>query len=203
MSMSRGRKILITITAAGAGLLGLGGCMVLKNPPMDNSAIDAYSRAAASEVNGPSTESDPSQAILDGISRWKALLADLSEENIRGKTASVYADTLFFNDTLKTLRSAEEIESYLLETAGMLQFGRVTYEDVAISGDNVYIRWRMVYRSKTLNKKQDIVTIGMSHLRFDPQGKVVLHQDFWDSTRGIFEHVPVIGAGIRAVKKRL
>lgn len=61
----------------------------------------------------------------------------------------------------------------------------------------------MVYRSKTLSKKQDIITIGMSHLRFDGAGKVVLHQDFWDSTRGIFEHVPLIGNGIRAVKKRL
>jgi hypothetical protein len=47
------------------------------------------------------------------------------------------------------------------------------------------------------------VTIGMTHLRFDSEGKVVLHQDFWDSTRGIFEHVPVMGAGIRLVKKRL
>ena len=131
------------------------------------------------------------------------MIGNFSEENIKGKVAAVYADDLFFNDTVKTVRRAAELEAYLLETAEMLVHGSVEYEDVVESGEDVYVRWRMVYQSKKLAKHQDIVTIGMSHLRFNEEGKVILHQDFWDSTRGIFEHVPVIGSGIRAIKKRL
>ncbi|MGI9240450.1 MAG: nuclear transport factor 2 family protein [Verrucomicrobiales bacterium] len=194
------RRPLLYLAAAGAALLSFGGCLALKPHQMDNSAIEAYATAAKKTDSGTTA---PGTSTQQGIERWKALLADLSEENIRGKTSSVYADKFFFNDTLKTLHGPEELEDYLLETAEMLQYGRVSYEDVAISGDDVYIRWRMVYRSKKLNKKQDIDTIGVSHLRFDSAGKVVLHQDFWDSTRGIFEHVPLVGSGIRAVKKRL
>jgi hypothetical protein len=32
---------------------------------------------------------------------------------------------------------------------------------------------------------------------------VVLHQDYWDSAAGLFEHVPVVGRLIRTVKSRL
>lgn len=194
--MPRQRTLILTAAAA-ACLVALGGCLALSPHQMDNSAIDAY----AETTKLPAT-SDPETRDA-GIERWKQLLSDFSVENLKGKVGAVYADETFFNDTLKTLRTAEAIEEYLIETAEMLNYGRVSYDDVAISGDDVYIRWTMVYQSKTLSKGQDIITIGMSHLRFDEAGKVVLHQDFWDSTRGIFEHVPLIGSGIRAVKKRL
>jgi hypothetical protein len=32
---------------------------------------------------------------------------------------------------------------------------------------------------------------------------VLLHQDYWDSTAGLFQHVPALGTGIRAIKARL
>jgi ketosteroid isomerase-like protein len=162
--------------------------------------IDAYATAAAKEKSGSALGE---QERIQAIKRWQSLLGDLSTENVQGKVDAVYSADAFFNDTLKTLLGAAAIEDYLVETAELLDYGRVAFEDVAISGEDVYVRWRMVYRSKVLSKKQDIVTIGMTHLRFNRDGKVSLHQDFWDSTRGIFEHVPIVGAGIRMVKKRL
>lgn len=165
---------------------------------MDNSQINAY----ASET-GKSAASATSESTELGIERWKSLVGDFSVSNLKGNVASVYAEQTFFNDTLKTFRDPRAIEDYLIETAEMLKYGRVDYQDTAISGNDVYVRWKMTYRSKKLAKDDDIVTIGMSHLRFDEAGKVILHQDFWDSTRGVFEHVPVIGSGIRMIKKRL
>ncbi|MFT4549930.1 MAG: hypothetical protein ACI8XO_001598 [Verrucomicrobiales bacterium] len=191
------RKILIPLAAI-ACLVGLGGCFLLQTHPMDNSQINAY----ASET-GKSAASATSESTELGIERWKSLVGDFSVSNLKGNVASVYAEQTFFNDTLKTFRDPRAIEDYLIETAEMLKYGRVDYQDTAISGNDVYVRWKMTYRSKKLAKDDDIVTIGMSHLRFDEAGKVILHQDFWDSTRGVFEHVPVIGSGIRMIKKRL
>jgi hypothetical protein len=42
----------------------------------------------------------------------------------------------------------------------------------------------------------------MTHLRFDRDGRVIYHQDYWDSGSALFEKIPVLGGGIRAVKKR-
>lgn len=41
------------------------------------------------------------------------------------------------------------------------------------------------------------------HLRFDAEGKVILQQDIWDSTAGILERIPVLGAAIRAIERRI
>jgi len=41
------------------------------------------------------------------------------------------------------------------------------------------------------------------HLRFDAEGKVILQQNVWDSTAGILERIPVLGAAIRAIERRI
>jgi hypothetical protein len=45
-------------------------------------------------------------------------------------------------------------------------------------------------------------TLGVTHIRFNAQGEVVLHQDFWDSGLGFYSHIPVLGAGVRAIGRR-
>lgn len=192
----------IRIALAGAMAMASIGCSGHFSRTMKNSneAIDTYARMTRSLESKPSASV---QKQKGGLRRWQSLFSDLSAENVSGKVEGVYSSDAFFNDTLKTLTGAKAIEAYMIETADVLVYGKVQFEDVATSGNDTYVRWRMSYRSKVLSKKEDIVTIGMTHLRFDESGKVVLHQDFWDSTRGVFQHVPVVGAGIRLVKKRL
>jgi hypothetical protein len=40
----------------------------------------------------------------------------------------------------------------------------------------------------------------MTHLKFNREGRIVLHQDYWDSTAGFFEYVPILGPVIRWIK---
>jgi hypothetical protein len=173
----------------------LAGCTA----PLNDEAIEEYHRASAAGSAAVSSE-----AAERGLENWKTLLSNLTVENIHGKTSQVYAERTFFNDTLKTLRTSAEIEAYLLETAKMLESGTVEYRDTVRSEDgSYYVRWEMVYRGKKLAGGQPIRTIGMSQLRFDERGRVILHQDFWDASRGIFEHIPVIGPQVRWVKGKL
>lgn len=180
-------------------LLGLLAGCASSLPPGADAPLEEYRAALARAREVSSTP----EARRQGLERWKDLLSEFSEENLSGKAARVYAGETFFNDTLKTLRGAEEIEAYLLETAAMLESGTVEFLDtVETAQGDVYARWEMVYRGKKLAGGEPIRTIGMSHLRFDEEGKVILHQDFWDSARGIFEHVPVVGGQVRFLKNR-
>ena len=135
------------------------------------------------------------------IARFRGFFADVTEDSVRAKTAKVYAPDAFFNDTLKTLRGAPAIEEYFLKVASHSDYVRATVVDVSRSGDNYYLRWVMDTRFRGSNKT--IRTIGMTHVRFNREGLVVLHQDFWDSTAGFFEHVPVLGPAIRGIKSLL
>jgi hypothetical protein len=46
-----------------------------------------------------------------------------------------------------------------------------------------------------------LVTVGISHVRYDAEGKAIFHQDYWD-TGAVCEKIPVMGAVIRWIKKK-
>ena len=57
----------------------------------------------------------------------------------------------------------------------------------------------MEIRAKGLAGGQPVITEGLSQLRFDDQGRIVLHQDFWNPSAGIYQHLPLLGPAIRFV----
>lgn len=136
------------------------------------------------------------------VQRVKDYFAVMTEDSVRRQTRLVYAPEAYLNDTLKSLSGATAIEDYFLATVRKAESVTVRFEDAAESGGNYYFRWVMDTRLKKLRAGQTIRTIGVTMMRFDAQGRVVLHQDFWDSTAGVFEHVPVMGTAIRGLKAK-
>ncbi len=145
-----------------------------------------------------------SDAERTGIAGVKGLLGKIDAPNIRASTTRVYAPDCYLNDTLKTLHGAAAVETYFLATADAAESVTATFDDVTRSGDGLYyFRWVMDTRLKKVAKGETIRTIGISVVRFDAEGRVLVHQDYWDSAAGLFDHVPVVGWGTRAIKARL
>ena len=58
-------------------------------------------------------------------------------------------------------------------------------------------------RFQVLWKKVDVTTTGMTHLGFNQQGLIILHQDYWDSAGGFYARLPILGGVINAVRSRI
>jgi len=175
----------------------LSGCMT--NQKKSNAEVQSY-LDFLKERPGANLQGS---AEREALARLKNYLSNLHEENIRKNTASTYSADAFLNDTLKTVIGATAIEKYFLDTAQNADEIRVEIQDVARSGDDYYLRWVMDIKFKKFHRGQSFRTIGITHARFNEQGLVILHQDYWDSTSGFFQHVPVLGAGIRYIKSLL
>jgi limonene-1,2-epoxide hydrolase len=159
-------------------------------------------REALAAISSRPTVAKGSEAERAAIARVKDFLSVMSAETVRATTRQVYADDAYLNDTLKTVRGNGAIEAYFLATAEGAESITVQFDDVAESGGNYYLRWVMDTRLKRLRKGETIRTIGVTHIRFSADGRVALHQDFWDSTAGVFEHVPAVGTMIRGIKAK-
>ena len=122
---------------------------------------------------------------------------------VRENTAKIYAENAFLNDTLVTHRGAAEIEAYFLKTSDTMKGYHVTVDDVFQSGNDYYFRWTMVFSAPALADGEPIHSIGVSQVRFNDEGKVAFHQDFWDSGKNLFGHAPVAGGVIGFIRKRL
>jgi len=175
-------------------VLSLAGCRSLEKKP--DSFID-YLGAEKSISGVILTAGSESVAVK----RFAHFYSNVTSDSVRAQIGSVYAENLFFNDTLKTMRTRSALESYFVKTAEHADAMKVTVEDVARSGANYYARWTMEVRYK--GASDPVFTIGMTQLRFNEQGLIVFHQDFWDSTAGFFEHLPVLGSAIRWIKTKI
>jgi len=139
----------------------------------------------------------------EAISRFESFLSHLDEKTAREETEKVYAPNAFFNDTLKTINGSSAIRDYFIRTAQGLDSMSVRFDDVAFSNNNYYFRWTMETRMKNLARGKTVLTIGVTLVRFDNEGRVILHQDFWDSAQGVWEHVPLIGSFIRWIREKI
>jgi hypothetical protein len=160
-------------------------------------------RDALQHVDAIKTVQHGSASEKAAIERFENFLSEMTAEKVRAQTKDVYAADAFLNDTLKTLHGADEIQAYFLATMDNAESVIVRFEDVAEVNGNYYFRWVMDVKFRKFKKGQTIRTIGVTHIRFNEEGKVVMHQDYWDSAAGLYEHVSVVGGMIRWIRGRL
>ena len=122
---------------------------------------------------------------------------------VRTNTSKVYAADAYLNDTLVTHRGAVEIEAYFAKTSDTMKSYHTTIDDVFNSGSDYYFRWTMIFAAPALSSGEPIHSVGISQVRFNPEGKVTFHQDFWDSGKNLFGHAPVAGGVISFIRNRL
>jgi hypothetical protein len=67
----------------------------------------------------------------------------------------------------------------------------------------VYLRWSMRMQFRAAGRDVDSLSVGITQLRFDEAGQIVLQQDYWDSAEGFYRHLPVVGGLIGWIGRRM
>ncbi|PKM21547.1 MAG: nuclear transport factor 2 family protein [Gammaproteobacteria bacterium HGW-Gammaproteobacteria-14] len=153
-------------------------------------------RQARAETTGV----EPSE---EAIARFIGLYGQLHGENLADRIAQVYAKELYFNDTLHSFKDRQSLINYLEKTARQVDLITVEVDHIIRDGENLFLSWNMYTEARALGRTMKADTIGMTHLRFNAQGQVILHQDYWDSTEGLFSHIPFIGGIVRWTRNQL
>jgi len=196
MNLFRARFAVLILALAAAACAGPN--KESADPILDHEAALAATNPAA--LGAPAPGSPEEKAA---VARFEAFIADLSTPTIKSQIRSVYAPTLYFNDTLRTIRDVDTLEKYFLSSDdGMASYG-LKVEQTISTPEGVFVRWRMDVVFRNYHKGQVQSSIGISHVRFDKDGRVVYHQDYWDSGSNFYEKFPIIGGMIRWIKSRL
>ena len=124
----------------------------------------------------------------------------LSPESLEG-LAALCAPEVRFQDPFNDVRGAASFCAILERMFREVREPRFTVLDRAFSGRVCYLRWDFTFRRRAGGEA--LVRIpGMSELHFDTADKVSAHIDHWDAGR-IYELVPVAGAMVRLMRRRL
>ena len=166
--------------------------------------VDDYRSAVESYRGlGNAITSKPDGAQAQVLNNFKHLFANLKSADIASVVNDVYAQDLYFNDTFHTIRSRDQLTHYLIETSKKLEYSHVTFTEMAVSNNSYFLSWEMHIEFSASGSKVNTKSIGVSQIRFNEQGQITFHQDFWDNTQGFFGHLPVFGYLINKVRGQL
>lgn len=145
---------------------------------------------------------DPgSETEKTALERFDSFYREYSVDSITSGVREVYAADAWFGDPFQIVEGIDEIEHYFLAMARPVEECGFVVETSCRSGNDYFIRWTMHLVSRAAPKER-IETIGVSHVRFNRDGKVVFQQDYWD-TGAMFERLPVVGFWTRFAKKQI
>jgi hypothetical protein len=197
------RWIMLIIGFIGGVCITFAALVVFFGTKADLPSREKY-ETALSETADERTElvESGSETETRALQSFKDAFEEYTRENLEGRLKALYADDAYFNDNLVELRGGKVIEDYFLASVDLVESCSFDIEDVASSQGNYYVRWTMTIRMKNAGNRPDNVSSGVTLLRFNPEGQIILHQDFWDSA-SLMRELPVVGGMINYVKKRI
>jgi hypothetical protein len=109
-----------------------------------------------------------------------------------------YADDVHFQDPTQ---EKQGIAAYLAAQEGLVKRCDDTYLTpfaIAVTGDTAFVEWEMGLKIQGI----EFVYPGSTRLRFNGEGKIVDHRDYFDFVGPTFGPVPLLGGFVRWLYRR-
>ena len=137
----------------------------------------------------------------EALARFRRFYDEFSPAWIE-RVEELYAPGFEFQDAFHAIRGDfVALRAYFSRVLTALDESRFIVEDTATGDDGSYVRWRWEWRRRAKDPQKTVP--GVTHLRFDADGRITHHTDLFDAAGGFYETLPVVGTMLRAIKKRL
>ncbi len=136
------------------------------------------------------------------LSIFMEVYKDLSRNNLE-RLQEIYSRDIFFSDPAHQINGLASLQDYfrnLYEHIESIDFDFNHHQQV---DNDAYVQWEMTFRHPRIARGKPVVVPGASFLKFDKSGKVHRHRDYFDLGTMLYEHVPLLGALIKKIKKGL
>ena len=138
---------------------------------------------------------DPRIAAIVG------LFEQLSPERLP-QLAQIYTETARFKDPFNEVQGVAAIHAIFEHMFRTLDAPRFIVHDTVLQGTQCFLTWDFVFSLKGRHLPPMVVR-GSSHLKLAEDGRIVDHRDYWDVAEELYEKLPVLGALMRWLKRRV
>lgn len=117
------------------------------------------------------------------------------------RLAGFYAPDARFRDPFNDVQGLDAVRAVFAHMFDTLDAPRFVIRDLVESGEDAFLTWDMHFRRRGAGGSWHVH--GGTHLRFAPDGRILLHRDYWDAAGELYEKLPVLGALLRWLRRRL
>ncbi len=133
------------------------------------------------------------------VQLFNGVFSRYQKEEIAAVVPELYAEDAFLNDRIHSVEGRGAIAKYFDGTFAKMHQSQFHIHDTTVAKYDVYIRWTM--RIQLREGEEFMEFIGMSQFRFNQEGKIIYHQDFWDFSE-LMGQIPLLRTIVNYVKGR-
>lgn len=134
------------------------------------------------------------------VARVRAFFESISPQSA-ARIDEIYAADAWFKDPFNEVRGAAAIRRIFEHMFVQVDSPRFVVRDVVAQGSDAFLTWDFLFRSRRLGDREQVIR-GASHLKFDADGRISCHRDYWDAAEELYEKLPVLGGLMRLLKRR-
>ena len=112
-----------------------------------------------------------------------------------------YAPDAHFKDPFNDVRGVPDIRQIFAHMFATLDQPRFTVTQHMVQGDQAFLTWELRFRMRRWRAGVAQCIHGATLVRFDAQGRVALHRDYWDAAQELYEKLPVLGGLMRWLRR--
>ena len=144
---------------------------------------------------GASTAEAPPQTAARRLAQFYETLTPAALDGL----GQLYAPDARFKDPFNEVVGIDAIRRIFEHMFTTTEAPRFVVTEAIEQGGQAMLGWefRFALRGRALTVR------GVTHLRFDADGRVALHRDYWDAAEELYEKLPLVGGLMRALKRRL
>ena len=117
------------------------------------------------------------------------------------RLAEIYRDDARFKDPFNQVQGLAGVRHIYAHMFDTLEGPRFVVREVVAEGGRCWLTWDFLFRRR--GSPTDWRIHGASLLRLDQAGRIADHRDYWDAAEELYEKLPVLGALMRALRRRL
>lgn len=131
----------------------------------------------------------------EALLQWYATLTPDSLAHV----SHFYRQDAQFRDPFNQVVGVKAIQAifqHMFDTTDNPQF---VLDKPLCDGNAAFVTWQFHFGLQG----KPMTIEGASHLLFDPDGKVIVHRDYWDAAEELYEKLPLIGSLLRWIKRKM
>ena len=117
--------------------------------------------------------------------------------------AAFYTEDAYFRDPFNEVTGLANIRPIFDHMFEAMHEPRFVILERVIQDDSVVLTWDFTFRIKRFKPEIKQTIHGLSLLKLAPDGRVRWHRDYWDAAGELYEKVPLVGALMRWLKRKM
>ncbi len=129
------------------------------------------------------------------IARWFESLQPEMLDSI----GDIYAADAIFTDPFNDVIGVDSVRQIYAHMFASLDSPGFVVNTIVVEAEQAFMTWSFNFRRASTPYS----IAGCTHFRLDASGRIALHRDYWDAAREVYEHIPLLGAMLRVLRRRL